>query len=297
MIERLFEWMEKGRRLCLSLLFLCLCLTAPAQTVSVSGIITDEADVPMIGASVVVAGTSNGVMAGIDGDYTISAPVGSTLEFQFIGYVTQTFKVTAGMGPLNVKLLPDAILVDEAVVIGYGTVKKEDLTGSVANVKMSDIKDVPVMSVDQAVQGRIAGADIMSTTGEPGATSTIRIRGTRSISASNEPLIVVDGVMDAVSDLNDINSADIESLTILKDASSTAIYGSRGSNGVIIITAKKGLEGSGKPSVTLKLDAGIAQLAGKLDLMDASEFARYRNDYAYFSSTYSSIDGTTALAS
>ena len=287
----------KGKRLRAAALSLLVCLGVHAQgTVTVSGIITDEGDVPMIGASVLVSGTSNGVMAGIDGDYSITAPVGSTLEFQFIGYVTQSFKVTGGMTKLDVKLLPDAILVDEAVVIGYGSVKKEDLTGSVANVKMSDIKDVPVMSVDQAVQGRIAGADIMSTTGEPGATSTIRIRGTRSISASNEPLIVVDGVMDAVSDLGDINSADIESLTILKDASSTAIYGSRGSNGVIIITTKKGLEGSGKPSVTLKLDAGFAQLAGKLDLMDQSEFARYRNDYAYFSSTWPNVGATTALA-
>ena len=112
--------------------------------------------------------------------------------------------------------------------------KKTDLTGSVANVKMSDIKDVPVVSVDQALQGRIAGADIMATTGEPGATTSIRIRGTRSISASNEPLIIVDGVIDAIHDLNDINSADIESISVLKDASSTAIYGARGSNGVIV---------------------------------------------------------------
>lgn len=108
------------------------------------------------------------------------------------------------------------------------------MTGSVSNVKMGDIQDAPVLSIDQALQGRIAGADIMSTTGEPGATTSIRIRGTRSISASNEPLIVVDGVMDAVHDLNDLNTADIESISVLKDASSTAIYGSKGSNGVII---------------------------------------------------------------
>ena len=112
------------------------------------------------------------------------------------------------------------------VVIGYGAVKKSDLTGSVSNVKMSDIRDVPNTSVDQALQGRIAGVDIMSTSGAPGATTSIRVRGTRSISASNEPLIVVDGVIDAVSDLNDINSADIEQISVLKDASSTAIYGS-----------------------------------------------------------------------
>ena len=123
----------------------------------------------------------------------------------------------------------------------YGQVAKKDLTGSVATVKMNDIKDVPVLSVDNALQGRIAGADFMSTTGEPGATTTIRIRGTRSINASNEPLIVVDGVMDAIHDLNDINSDDIAGISVLKDASSTAIYGSRGANGVILITTKRGL--------------------------------------------------------
>ena len=174
--------------------------------------------------------------------------------------------------------------VDEVVVIGYGTVKKGDATGSVANIKISDVKDLPVLSVDQALQGRVAGADIMSTTGEPGATTSIRIRGTRSISASNEPLIVVDGVMDAVSDLNDLNMADIESVTILKDASSTAIYGSRGSNGVIIVTTKGGgNQTNTKPSITLKADIGFSQLPRKLDVMNATEFALYRNDFAYFS--------------
>ncbi len=168
------------------------------------------------------------------------------------------------------------------VVIGYGAVKKSDLTGSVSNVKMSDIRDVPNTSVDQALQGRIAGVDIMSTSGAPGATTSIRVRGTRSISASNEPLIVVDGVIDAVSDLNDINSADIEQISVLKDASSTAIYGSRGANGVIIVTTRQGV--TSKPSVTAKAEFGVSKLARDLDLMDAQEFVRYLNDRNYFSS-------------
>ena len=170
------------------------------------------------------------------------------------------------------------------VVIGYGAVKKSDLTGSVSNVKMSDIRDVPNTSVDQALQGRIAGVDIMSTSGAPGATTSIRVRGTRSISASNEPLIVVDGVMDAIHDLNDINSDDIASISVLKDASSTAIYGSRGANGVILITTKRGLGTTGKPNITFKTDIGFSQLPRHLDIMNAAEFAQYRNDYASFGS-------------
>ncbi|MGN0189883.1 MAG: SusC/RagA family TonB-linked outer membrane protein, partial [Candidatus Cryptobacteroides sp.] len=204
------------------------------------------------------------------------------------GYGTKTVQVSSK--PMRIALTPDKTLyLEEAVTIAYGSVQKQDLTGSVANVKMADIKNAPVLSVDQALQGRIAGADIMSTTGEPGATTSIRIRGTRSIIASNEPLIVVDGVMDAVSDLNDINSADIESITVLKDASSTAIYGSRGSNGVILITTRKGDTGSAKPKITFKAEAGFSQLPSKLDLMDATQYAQYRNDLALFTSLYGDI--------
>ena len=131
-------------------------------------------------------------------------------------------------------------MLDDVVVIGYGSVKKQDLTGSVTNVQMNDLKSAPAFSVDNALQGRIAGADVMSTSGEPGATTTIRIRGTRSITASNEPLIVVDGIMDAIHDLNDLNSDDIQSISVLKDASAGALYGSRGANGVVIVTTKGG---------------------------------------------------------
>ena len=206
-----------------------------------TGTVTDENGAPVTGATVIVVGTQRGTTTSATGAYTLQVRNGEILEFQYLGYEKQAVSV-GGQTTLDVTLQPSkAMAVDEVVVIGYGTVKKGDATGSVANIKISDVKDLPVLSVDQALQGRVAGADIMSTTGEPGATTSIRIRGTRSISASNEPLIVVDGVMDAVSDLNDLNMADIESVTILKDASSTAIYGSRGSNGVIIVTTKGGV--------------------------------------------------------
>ena len=179
--------------------------------------------------------------------------------------------------------------IDEIVVIGYGQVAKKDLTGSVATVKMNDIKDVPVLSVDNALQGRIAGADFMSTTGEPGATTTIRIRGTRSINASNEPLIVVDGVMDAIHDLNDINSADIESISVLKDASAGALYGARGANGVIVINTKRGREGN--VEVNFKATLGVSSRAiPDYDLVNQREFVElnWQSLYntAYFTSGY-----------
>ena len=258
----------------------------------VKGIVSDENGEPLTGAVVSVPGTSRGTSTNIDGEYSIRVKSGETLEFAFLGYDKQRVKVTKVPDAINVTMQPDKRLqMDEVVVIGYGQVKKSDVTGSVTNVKMDDIKDVPVLSVDQALQGKIAGADIMSTTGEPGSSTSIRIRGTRSITASNEPLIVVDGVMDAVHDLNDLNTADIASISVLKDASSTAIYGSRGSNGVIMITTKKGSSSTAKPTVTLKADVGFSQLPKGLDLMNASEFAQYRNDYSYFSST----DGNSAI--
>ena len=258
---------------------------------TVTGKVTDQSGEPLIGATVLVTGTTNGASTNATGDYSIQVPEGASLTFQYIGYEAKTEKVGART-KVDVKLEQSKQTIDEVVVIGYGTVKKTDLTGSVANVKMSDIKDVPVVSVDQALQGRIAGADIMATTGEPGATTSIRIRGTRSISASNEPLIIVDGVIDGIHDLNDINSSDIESISVLKDASSTAIYGARGSNGVIVITTKKGRGMDGRPNITFKTDLGFSQLPRQLDIMNATEFARYRNDYAYF---FSSADGNDKI--
>ena len=260
-------------------------MAAAQNTVNVNGTVYDENGETLPGAYVLVVGTGNGTVTDADGHFSLSAKAGETLSFQFMGYNELQIPVPKN-GVVKAELTPDGNnVLQESITIAYGSVRKEDLTGSVTNVKMGDIKDSPVLSVDQALQGRIAGADIMTTTGEPGSSSSIRIRGTRSINASNEPLIVVDGVMDAVSDLGDLNPSDIESMTVLKDASSTAIYGSRGSNGVIIITTKQGEEGrESKPRITFKAEAGISRLPGGLDLMNAAEYAQYRNDVAYFSS-------------
>ena len=253
---------------------------ASAQTRKITGTVVDELGTPLIGAVVASQDGKSGAMTGNSGDFSLSVRSNDqTVSVSFLGYLTQNVNI-AGKNSVRVQLLPDPNnSLNEVVVIGYGEVKKADLTGAVGNVKMSDIKEAPGLSVDQALQGRIAGVDIMSTTGEPGAATSIRIRGTRSITASNEPLIVVDGVAGAVSDLNDINSDDIESITVLKDASSTAIYGSRGSNGVVMVTTKGGF--TSKPNMTFKAQFGVSQVARKLDLMNASEFIRYYNDYRY----------------
>ncbi len=268
---------------------------AKGTAITVTGKVIDENGEPLPGAYVLISGTKNGTSTDADGRFSITAKQTDQLEIQFLGYGSST--VHASSKPLTIRLMPDkSLYLEEAVTIAYGSVQKQDLTGSVANVKMADIKNSPSLSVDQALQGRIAGADFMTTTGEPGATTTIRIRGTRSIIASNEPLIVVDGVMDAVSDLNDVNSADIESITVLKDASSTAIYGSRGSNGVILITTKKGISSAGKPKITFKAEAGFGQLPSNLDLMNASELAQYRNDLSYFTGLFSEVSEGSPLS-
>lgn len=250
---------------------------------TLTGTVLDETGAPMVGAAVTTPDGRRGTVTDSNGRYSLTLGAGDALiSVSYLGYVTRQI-VIGDRTEVDVNLVPDAKnTINEVVVIGYGAVKKSDLTGSVSNVKMSDIRDVPNTSVDQALQGRIAGVDIMSTSGAPGATTSIRVRGTRSISASNEPLIVVDGVIDAVSDLNDINSADIEQISVLKDASSTAIYGSRGANGVIIVTTRQGV--TSKPSVTAKAEFGVSKLARDLDLMDAQEFVRYLNDRNYFSS-------------
>ena len=264
----------------------CFCAFAQ-ETMRLQGTVYDELGEALPGAVVTVKASASDTkpkassVADIDGHYAIPCRPGDIIEVHFLGYEVPVLTVGKS-STLNFNLEPArSRQLDEAVVIGYGSVKAADITGSITNVKMADLRDAPVTNIDAALQGRIAGADIMSTTGEPGATTSIRIRGTRSITAGNEPLIVVDGVMDAISDLNDLNPDDVESISVLKDASSTAIYGSRGSNGVILVTTKAGTvsQTSGKPYITLKLEAGVSTLPRKLDIMNAKEFANFRNEY------------------
>ncbi|ATL46965.1 SusC/RagA family TonB-linked outer membrane protein [Chitinophaga caeni] len=255
------------------------------QDPPIKGKVYDNEGNPLPGATVSIVGTNTGVQTNEQGEFSIQAKKTDVLAISYLGFERKLIPLATTKLPISVTLMPSKKNIDEVVVIGYGTVKKSDLTGSVTSVRVKDIENVPVTRVDQMLQGRIAGADIVSTDGEPGAATTIRIRGTRSISASNEPLFIVDGLMDAITSLNEINPSDIASIDVLKDASSTAIYGSRGSNGVIIITTKSGSDKLGKTNFTFRNDAGFSELPRYLDLMNATEFAQLQNDRYYFAST------------
>ena len=269
------------KRLMLLLLFCLAAVQAFGQTKTVTGQVIGSDGIPIPGAAVMVQGTSNGVMSDADGKYSIQATSYDVLVFSCIGYRDAVESVN-DRKVINAVLSPEAQLLDDAVVIGYGTQKKSDLTGSVGVVSMDEILSPATGTTDQALQGRIAGVDILSGGGEPGQAASIRIRGTRSISAGNDPLLVVDGVVDAVESFSDINPDDIKSITVLKDASSTAIYGARGSNGVVLITTKGGDTGS-KVALTFSASGGYSELPRKLDVMNATEFAQFRNDYKLLS--------------
>ncbi|MBP3683312.1 MAG: TonB-dependent receptor plug domain-containing protein, partial [Rikenellaceae bacterium] len=245
---------------------------APAKVV-VSGVVTAaDSDEPLLGATVVTQ-TMTGVTTQIDGTYSIEAEAGSVLTFQYVGYVAQTWKVPteSATATCNIALQPDAQVVDDVVVIAYGTRKKGTVTGSVSTVKSAKIEKTPTAAFDQALQGQVAGLTVLSNTGEPSASAVMTIRGTNSINSGTAPLYILDGVPIAASDFNTINPADIESISVLKDASSTSIYGARAANGVIVITTKRG-QMDDRPMIEFRTQLGISQVAsGNWDLMNTSE--------------------------
>lgn len=240
-----------------------------AQSMTVTGVVMaqDEPD-PVIGANVMVKGTTVGTITDFDGNFELQAKVGDVLQVSFMGYKPAEVKV-ANTGPLTVTLVPDNVQLQEVVAIGYGTMKKSDLTGSVASVSADQLLKAPVSGLDQALQGRAAGVTVTSSSGQPGEGATIRIRGIGSALGGNDPLYVVDGVI--TGDIKWLSPTDIKSMEILKDASAAAIYGSRGANGVILITTKSG--GKGKANVTFDAYWGLQNRWKKLDLMGSKEMA------------------------
>ena len=232
------------RKLCFALaLILAQCMYAQNKTIT--GTVTDSKQEPLIGVNVMLKGNSTvGTITDIDGNYTLSVPSDkAVLVYSYIGYTSQ--EVTVGQqSTINILLKEDAQALDEVVVVGYGVVKKRDLVGSIASVKSQDITAVPTSNVLESMQGKIAGLDMTRSSGQPGSSFNFTIRGNRSLTASNAPLILVDGI--AYGADIDINPNDVESIEVLKDASTTAIYGSRGANGVILVTTKKGKEGKVK---------------------------------------------------
>lgn len=267
--------------------FFCLLCIALLGTVSpafaqegkkITGHVVDDTNEPLIGASILVIGTSTGVITDLDGNFNIIVPSGATaLQISYVGYETVTVPVPSG-NTVNVKMKSDAQMLNDVVVIGYGTQRKSDLTGSVSNVSSKDFNSGLISSPEQLINGKVSGVQIMSNSGSPTAGSTIRIRGGASLNASNDPLIVLDGVPleaggisgNTGNFLSLINPSDIESMTILKDASSTAIYGSRASNGVIIITTKKG--SNDRMKVSLSTTNSIQTRTKLADMLSHDEF-------------------------
>lgn len=243
---------------------------------NVSGTVKDAKGVPVIGAYVVVSGTTTGSMTDAEGNWTLSVPANSTLVASCVGYTDATAQVTSGKSVYNFVLEESSVFLDDVVVIGYQTVKRRDLTGSVSSVTGKDIAKVPVATVAQALQGKLAGVNVMAQDGRPGGSSSIRVRGGGSISQSNDPMYIVDGVQ--VSSIDDIPADNIESIDVLKDAASTAIYGARGANGVILITTKGGTEG--KAQVRYGMYYQYKENPKTLPVMDAYDYVLWNWSYA-----------------
>lgn len=279
----------KARSLLLSVLLCVLTVsTVLASTTSelsaieelqstVTGTINDENGIPLAGASVVVKGTTTGVAADFDGNYSINAPSDATLVFSYVGYAPQEAQVN-GRSTISINLQPDANALDEVVLVGYGTQKKGEVTGAIETITAEQLSIVQVASTIDAIKGQIAGVDVQSTGGRPGQNPTVRIRGRRSISASNDPLYVVDGIplIDGPSSMADINPNDIASMQVLKDAAATAVYGSRGANGVILVSTNRGKVG--KTKITYSSRYGVTSATRLVDMMNGEEFAALKRE-------------------
>ncbi|MGN0066570.1 MAG: SusC/RagA family TonB-linked outer membrane protein [Bacteroides sp.] len=272
--------MKNMRHALLFFLVTMISLSVSAQNVTVKGTVTDKTGETVIGASVVEKGNpSNGTITDIDGNYTLSVPSKATLVFSYVGMTTQEAAVK-GQTVINIVMSEDAQALEEVVVIGYGSVKKKDLTGSVATVNSEVLAAVPVASATEALTGKMAGVQITTTEGSPDAEMKIRVRGGGSITGDNTPLFIVDGF--PVESISDIPASDIEDMTVLKDASSTAIYGSRGANGVILVTTKSGKEG--KVNVSYNAYYSWKKIAKTLDVLSASDYAKWQYELALLKS-------------
>jgi len=264
---------QKIKNLILSFSFLVLGVAAWAQNrVTVSGQVLDETNQPMIGVGVIQQGTTNGVATDLDGNYSLEAPVGSVILFTSIGYTEQSFVVPAGGGVHNVSLVPDMEMIEETVVVGYGVQKKSDVTGAISQVKSEDMESRSIISADQALQGKTAGVVIMMGSAAPGSSPTVRVRGFSS-NASSDPLYVVDGLRVSARDVGGIDPSTIESMEVLKDAASAAIYGAQAGNGVVLITTKKGQKGRTK--VSYEFQHTFQSIAFIPEVLNAKDYITY----------------------
>lgn len=264
-----------ARKLLLLVCFLCISVFAFAQS-KVTGTVTDETGEPVIGASVIIEGTTTGTTTAVDGSYAINVPAGATLSVSYIGYEPVSKQVAQGQTKVDFQLTASNTELEEVVVIGYGTVKRRDLTGAVASVTGEKLAANPVSDVAQALQGKLPGVNVITQDGRPGAEVSVRVRGGGSITQSNNPLFVVDGF--PVGSISDIPASEIESIDVLKDASATAIYGARGANGVILVTTKGAKAGAVK--VTYDGYVQVKSVAKRLETLSAQDYVLHNWSYA-----------------
>jgi TonB-linked SusC/RagA family outer membrane protein len=270
--------LKKVRYLCTLYLLFFSVTYALAQGVTIQGKVADESGAPLPGVTVVLKGTSIAVPTSADGNYTINVPDGSgTLVFSYIGFQNKEVPIN-NQSTVNVQLGADTKALEEVVVVGYGSQLKKEVTGAVQTISTKEIKDIPVSQVTQKLQGRLAGVQINQTTGKPGQGMSVRIRGQLSVTGGSDPLYVVDG-FPITGNIGAINPDEIQDITILKDAASTSLYGSRAANGVVLITTKKGAVG--QTNVSFSTFAGIQQVPerGRIQMMDAVEFAQFKKEY------------------
>ncbi len=262
----------------LLVIMLYINIAVHAQTIAVRGTVVSQDDnEPIPGAMVVIKGSQTGSVTEIDGTFTIQASVGDVLAVSFVGFVTQDVTVTAGQNDITIALPYSTSDLTEVVVVGYGSQTKKEITGAVQSVNSKELQDLPVSSVAQKLQGRLAGVQINQTTGRPGQGMNVRIRGQLSVSGGSAPLYVVDG-FPITGDINAINPDEIEDITVLKDAASTSLYGSRAANGVVLITTKSGR--AGETNVSLNVFTGFQRvpMRGRLEMMNAEEFAQFKKE-------------------
>lgn len=282
-------------------------LCVSAQNLTIRGTVTDTKGESLIGVSVQIQGSSTGTVTDTDGNFVLlNVPSNATLNVSYVGMLAQTIRVD-GRSTIHVVLEEDSETLEEVVVVGYGTMRKRDLSGSVASFRSDELMKGMPSNLLQAIQGKLAGVQVRSNDGQPGSGMRILVRGTNSFSTNTQPLYIVDGIPfekgstpksganennnSSSNPLSMINPSDIESIDVLKDASATAIYGSRGANGVVLITTKKGQKG--KPRIELSTNLGFSRIAKKIEMLDAYTYANYTNEGIIYDGIYNNSPSPT----
>ncbi|WP_297328373.1 TonB-dependent receptor [uncultured Bacteroides sp.] len=261
----------RSRKILFTILAIILSVSASAQQITASGQVLDARNEPLIGVSVLEKGTSNGTITDIDGHFTLNSQANATLVFSYVGYQSQELKATRQM---RIALQEDDQLLEEVVVIGYGTVQRKDVTTAISTVSTKDLEERPITTAGQAIQGKVAGISVIQPSGMPGGDLSIRVRGTTSFNGSNNPLYVVDGV--PVDKIDFLSPNDIASMQVMKDASSAAIYGSRAANGVVLITTKTGKKGDAK--ITLNVQYGMDKVINNVDVLNTQQYLELQKE-------------------